>query len=62
MSLFTLLMAISMIFYTKINSGQMGMDGGGSAASEMMATQMKIMMYIMPFIHMATWFPKVVHT
>ena len=46
-SLFTLLMAISMVFYTKINSGQMGMDAGG-AGSEMMATQMKIMMYLMP--------------
>jgi len=47
-SLFTLLMAISMVFYTRINSGQMGMDAGGGGASEMMATQMKIMMYLMP--------------
>lgn len=47
-SLFTLLMAISMVFYTKINSGQMGMDAGGGGASEMMAKQMKIMMYLMP--------------
>lgn len=48
-SLFTLLMAISMVFYTRINSGQMGMDAGGGA-SEMMATQMKIMMYVMPIM------------
>ncbi|MEQ8522567.1 MAG: membrane protein insertase YidC [Vicingaceae bacterium] len=48
-SLFTLLMAISMVFYTRINSGQMGMDTGG-AGSEMMATQMKIMMYLMPIM------------
>jgi YidC/Oxa1 family membrane protein insertase len=47
-SLFTLLMAVSMVFYTKLNSGQMGMDVGGGGASEMMATQMKIMMYVMP--------------
>lgn len=43
-SLFTLLMAISMIFYTKANSQMTagaGMDG-------MMAQQMKIMMYLMP--------------
>ena len=46
-SLFCLLMALSMVFYTKINSGQMGMDAGGGA-SEMMAMQMKIMMYLMP--------------
>lgn len=49
-SLFTLLMAISMVFYTRINSGQMGMDAGGGASSEMMATQMKIMMYLMPIM------------
>ena len=49
-SLFTLLMAISMVFYTKINSGQMGMDSAGGATSEMMATQMKIMMYMMPIM------------
>lgn len=43
-SLFTLLMAISMIFYTKANSQMTsgaGMDG-------MMASQMKIMTYLMP--------------
>ena len=52
-SLFTLLMAGSMVFYTKMNSGQMGMGmdtGGGGGASEMMANQMKIMMYLMPIM------------
>jgi YidC/Oxa1 family membrane protein insertase len=49
-SLFTLLMAISMVFYTRINSGQMGLDAGGGATSEMAATQMKIMMYLMPIM------------
>jgi len=48
-SLFTLLMALSMVFYTKMNSGQMGMDAGG-AAGQMQATQMKIMMYMMPIM------------
>lgn len=45
-SLFTLLMAISMIFYTKANSQMTsgaGMDG-------MMAQQMKIMTYMMPIM------------
>jgi len=45
-SLFTLLMAISMIFYTKVNSQMtagMGGDAGGA-----MASQMKIMTYLMP--------------
>jgi YidC/Oxa1 family membrane protein insertase len=45
-SLFTLMMAISMIFYTKVNSQMttgMGGDDGG-----MMASQMKIMTYLMP--------------
>jgi YidC/Oxa1 family membrane protein insertase len=41
---FTLLMAISMIFYTKTNS-QMSMGGGMGAAQEQ---QMKIMMWMMP--------------
>lgn len=50
-SLFTLLMAVSMVFYTRVNSAQMGMGGaGGGGASDMMATQMKIMMYVMPFM------------
>ena len=47
-SLFTLLMAISMIFYTKANSQMtagMGGDDGG-----MMATQMKMMTYLMPIM------------
>ncbi|PIQ14544.1 MAG: membrane protein insertase YidC [Flavobacteriales bacterium CG18_big_fil_WC_8_21_14_2_50_32_9] len=43
-SLFTLLMAISMIFYTKANS-QMTAGAGMEGA---MAAQMKIMMYLMP--------------
>lgn len=43
-SLFTLLMAISMIFYTRVNSQMTsGMDTGGA-----MASQMKIMTYLMP--------------
>ena len=45
-SLFTLMMAISMIFYTKVNSQMtagMGGDAGGA-----MASQMKIMTYLMP--------------
>ena len=45
-SLFTLLMAISMIFYTKANSQMtagMGGDAGGA-----MAAQMKMMTYLMP--------------
>lgn len=43
-SLFTILMAISLAFYTKFNSS-MGMGG---AADGPMAAQMKIMMYLMP--------------
>ncbi|MDF1673041.1 MAG: membrane protein insertase YidC [Vicingaceae bacterium] len=43
-SLFTLLMAISMIFYTRVNS-QMTSGMGGEGA---MASQMKIMTYLMP--------------
>lgn len=45
-SLFTLLMAISMIFYTKVNSQMTAGMGGDS--SGMMASQMKIMTYLMP--------------
>jgi YidC/Oxa1 family membrane protein insertase len=41
---FTILMAVSMIFYTKNNS-QMSMGGGMGAAQE---SQMKIMMWMMP--------------
>jgi YidC/Oxa1 family membrane protein insertase len=47
-SLFTLLMAISMIFYTKVNSQMtagMGGDAGGA-----MASQMKMMTYLMPIM------------
>ena len=47
-SLFTLLMAISMIFYTKANSQMttgMGGDAGGA-----MAAQMKMMTYLMPIM------------
>jgi len=44
-SLFTILMAISLAFYTKFNS-QMG--GMGAASDGPMAAQMKIMMYLMP--------------
>jgi YidC/Oxa1 family membrane protein insertase len=47
-SLFTLLMAISMIFYTRMNSSMMG--GAGGPGGEMQATQMKIMMYLMPIM------------
>ncbi|MCC7332277.1 MAG: membrane protein insertase YidC [Flavobacteriales bacterium] len=43
-SLFTLLMAISMIFYTKANNQMTS----GSGMDGMMAQQMKIMMYLMP--------------
>lgn len=43
-SLFTLLMAVSIMLYTKLNS-QMSM---GAATEGPMAAQMKIMMYIMP--------------
>ncbi len=43
-SLFTLLMAISMFFYTKSNMASGTMGGGG----EMQAQQMKIMLYFMP--------------
>jgi len=45
-SLFTLLMAISMIFYTKSNS-QMTQGMGGDAGGAM-ASQMKMMTYLMP--------------
>lgn len=45
-SLFTLLMAISMIFYTRVNS-QMTSGMGGEGA---MASQMKIMTYLMPIM------------
>ncbi len=47
-SLFTLMMAISMIFYTKANSQMtagMGGDAGGA-----MASQMKMMTYLMPIM------------
>lgn len=44
-SLFTVLMAISMVFYTRMNS-QMGMG----AAQGPMAGQMKTMMYLMPIM------------
>ncbi|MDB4533285.1 membrane protein insertase YidC [Vicingaceae bacterium] len=47
-SLFTLMMAISMIFYTKANSQMtagMGGDSGGA-----MAAQMKMMTYLMPIM------------
>ncbi len=43
-SLFALLMTISTIFYTKMNSSQMTATGG------MQAQQMKIMMYLMPVV------------
>lgn len=45
-SLFTLLMAASIMLYTKMNS-QMSMGG---ASDGPMAAQMKVMMYIMPFM------------
>ena len=45
-SLCTLLMAISMIFYTKVNSQMTAGMGGDNAG--MMASQMKIMTYLMP--------------
>jgi YidC/Oxa1 family membrane protein insertase len=54
-SLFTLLMAISMVFYTRMNSSMMG--GAGGPGGEMQATQMKIMMYLMP-IMMLVFFNK----
>jgi len=44
-SLFTLLMAISMFFYTKSNMASGTMGGGGG---DMQAQQMKIMLYFMP--------------
>src|SRR5690606_35764427 len=47
-SLFTLLMAVSIVFYTKMNS-QMGGGMGGSMEGPM-AAQMKIMMYLMPIM------------
>lgn len=43
-SLFALLMTITTIFYTKMNSGQMAAQGG------IQAQQMKIMMYLMPVV------------
>lgn len=43
-SLFALLMTISTIFYTKMNSSQMTATGG------IQAQQMKIMMYLMPVV------------
>src|SRR5690554_890910 len=45
-SLFTLLMALSMVFYTRLNS----LMSMGGAAEGPMAAQMKIMMYIMPIM------------
>lgn len=45
-SLFTLFMAVSIIFYSKMNS-QMGGGMGGSMEGPM-AAQMKVMMYVMP--------------
>ncbi len=45
-SLFTILMAISLVFYTKIN----GSLTGGAMTEGPMAAQMKIMMYIMPIM------------
>ncbi|MGB0881693.1 MAG: membrane protein insertase YidC [Vicingaceae bacterium] len=45
-SLFTLLMAISMIFYTKVNSQMTAGMGGDNA----MASQMKMMTYLMPLM------------
>lgn len=50
-SLFTLLMAVSIMFYTKLNSSM----SAGMAQEGAMAAQMKIMMYIMPFM-MLFWF------
>ena len=50
-SLFTILMCVSMFLYNKVNSS-MGQMGGGSG---MQAQQMKMMMYIMP-IGMLFWF------
>lgn len=44
-SLFTLLMAISMIFYTRVNSQMTSGMGDGA-----MASQMKIMTYLMPIM------------
>lgn len=46
-SLFTLLMAVSIMLYTKLNS-QMGMGGGATEGP--MAAQMKIMTYLMPIM------------
>lgn len=43
-SLFAILMTITTIFYTKMNSGQMTATGG------IQAQQMKIMMYLMPVV------------
>jgi YidC/Oxa1 family membrane protein insertase len=45
-SLFVVLMCISMFFYTKYNMDATAMGGGGSS---MQAQQIKIMSYIMPF-------------
>lgn len=47
-SLFTLMMAVSMIFYTKANS-QMTQGMGGDAGGAM-ASQMKMMTYLMPIM------------
>lgn len=45
-SLFTLMMTISTVIYTRMNSSLMGTPGGSDA----MAKQMKIMMYVMPIM------------
>ena len=45
-SLFTLLMAVSIVFYTKMNSQMSG--GMGGSMEGPMAAQMKVMMYVMP--------------
>ncbi len=50
-SLFTVLMAFSMFFYTRSNMNSGTMGGGG----EMQAQQMKIMMYFMP-VMLLVWF------
>ena len=50
-SLFTILMAISIALYTKLNSSM----SAGMATEGPMAAQMKIMMYVMPFM-MLFWF------
>jgi len=50
-SLFTILMAVSIALYTKLNSSM----SAGMATEGPMAAQMKIMMYVMPFM-MLFWF------